>query len=141
MRKIATVFLVNEEDNTTLLQHRDAGAYHNPNKWGLWGGHIEDGETSVEGMVRELEEEIGVRVDHDDLLLWKVFDTEYFKSKGINREREFHVYYLKHKPEYNYVQGEGDYMEWFPLDAMPPKEEQADIAIPIIEDFVASRNL
>lgn len=34
-----------------------------PNQWSLIGGHVEDGESPEEGLVREVEEEIGYRLD------------------------------------------------------------------------------
>lgn len=32
-----------------------------PNRWDMFGGHIEPGETEVEALSRELEEELGIR--------------------------------------------------------------------------------
>lgn len=49
-------------DGTVLLQHRDDKPWiSNPGCWSLFGGGLETGETAAEGMLRELEEEIGVR--------------------------------------------------------------------------------
>ncbi len=40
------------------LQKRDKHAPTNPNMFGFWGGHIEEGETPHEAMQRELYEEL-----------------------------------------------------------------------------------
>lgn len=45
-----------------LMQERDEHPRIDPECWGLSGGHLEAGETPLEGAVRELEEETGVRL-------------------------------------------------------------------------------
>ena len=52
-------------DNKILLQQR-------PDEWGgqltAFGGHLEEGESAEEGLVRELQEELGADVNQDDLV-------------------------------------------------------------------------
>jgi len=49
-------------DGAVLLQHRDdIPGISNPGKWSLFGGGLEAGETPLAGLLRELEEEIGVQ--------------------------------------------------------------------------------
>ena len=50
-------------DGAVLLQHRDdvPGISH-PGLWSLFGGGIEPGESPLDGMLREISEEIGVRL-------------------------------------------------------------------------------
>ena len=45
-----------------LLAHRSPEKAWYPNVWGLPGGHLELGETSAEALVRELHEELGIKV-------------------------------------------------------------------------------
>ena len=52
--------IINNKDNQILLQHRGEGALTSPNKWGLWGGAVEKGETTLEAMKRELKEELSL---------------------------------------------------------------------------------
>ena len=52
-----------------LLQERDEHALVAPNQWGLVGGHLEPGEDWDQALLRELEEESGLRLDHG-LELW-----------------------------------------------------------------------
>jgi 8-oxo-dGTP diphosphatase len=67
-------------DGRILLAHRSPAKAWYPNVWDFPGGHVEPGETSREALVRELREELGVRVTppaagtlltirRDDLLL------------------------------------------------------------------------
>lgn len=46
-----------------LLAHRHPGRRWYPDCWDLVGGHIEDGESPLDAVVRECAEEIGVVVD------------------------------------------------------------------------------
>jgi 8-oxo-dGTP diphosphatase len=81
-RLVAGVLRLNGQ---MLLCHRRSDRSSWPNVWDLPGGHIDDGETSAEALVRELEEELGVEIepphdppwmtlhsDHVELLLYLV---------------------------------------------------------------------
>jgi 8-oxo-dGTP diphosphatase len=52
--------LLNE--GRVLLCHRSPSRVWYPDVWDLPGGHVEDSETAEDALVRELAEEIGVRV-------------------------------------------------------------------------------
>ncbi len=55
-------------DDRILLQFRDEKAPMYPLSFGNWGGGREEGETALECARRELEEELGIRVDPADIL-------------------------------------------------------------------------
>lgn len=60
-RPVAGAVLL-RSDGATLLQHRDnIATISNPGKWSLFGGGLEAGESATDGMLRELQEEIGAR--------------------------------------------------------------------------------
>jgi 8-oxo-dGTP pyrophosphatase MutT (NUDIX family) len=46
-----------------LLCHRQPGRSIYPNVWDLPGGHVDTDESLGDALVRELEEELGIRVD------------------------------------------------------------------------------
>lgn len=46
------------------------------NMWTTTGGHPKSGETSLDGIVTEIKEELGVNVDRDKLKLFKTIKTE-----------------------------------------------------------------
>jgi mutator protein MutT len=50
-------------DERVLLCHRSAAREWYPDVWDLPGGHVESGETPLEALARELEEELGIAVD------------------------------------------------------------------------------
>lgn len=51
-----------------LLQERDGHARIDPDRWGFCGGHLEPDEEPLDGALRELAEETGVRLRPDDLV-------------------------------------------------------------------------
>lgn len=44
------------------MQHRDNNAPYEPNMWGFFGGHIEEGETPEQAVVREIKEELQIDI-------------------------------------------------------------------------------
>ena len=62
------------------------------NMWTTTGGHPKSGETSLDGIVTEIKEELGIDVDRDKLNLFKTIKTEddfvdlYYLKKDINLE-------------------------------------------------------
>jgi 8-oxo-dGTP diphosphatase len=56
-----------------LLQERDEFPAIDPEKWGLVGGHVEDGEDVEVAAHRELLEETGVRLPAGSLRPWDAF--------------------------------------------------------------------
>lgn len=55
-------FLYNPQSESVFLHQRDGNTRVNPNKWAFFGGLNEGPETDVQCFIRELEEEIGLRV-------------------------------------------------------------------------------
>lgn len=61
--------IVLRSDGAALLQHRDdIPTINDPGLWVIPGGHVEPGETVVEGAVREVEEETCYRSANPRLL-------------------------------------------------------------------------
>jgi 8-oxo-dGTP pyrophosphatase MutT (NUDIX family) len=58
-----------------MLQRRDN------NKWTFPGGHLNDAETHLEGAVRELWEEAGIRANPDEMIL--LGNKKTFQNKDI----------------------------------------------------------
>ncbi|MGI8522418.1 MAG: NUDIX domain-containing protein [Nocardioides sp.] len=76
MRRFAGVILVDPR-GWILLQERDEHPAIDPDRWGLAGGHLEEGEGFAAGARRELEEETGVALGAEDLTLWREFSVDH----------------------------------------------------------------
>ena len=71
MDKISKVILY--KDDEVLLQLRDNRPdIDYPNTWSIIGGYIDEGETAEQAMIREIEEEIGLKIDHVELFTSKI---------------------------------------------------------------------
>jgi 8-oxo-dGTP pyrophosphatase MutT (NUDIX family) len=86
MKRLSVILLVDAR-GWLLLQERDEHAPLAPEKWGMVGGHVEDGEDFEPAAYRELEEETGVRLDlaQGELRLWR---EERFRYS--DRDAPFH---------------------------------------------------
>jgi len=72
-----------------LLQERDQFPVIDPEKWGLVGGHVEDGEDVEAAAHRELLEETGVRLAPGSLLPWHAFGVVH---EAYGSQDRMHVY-------------------------------------------------
>jgi len=82
--KIKGSIIILEKDGKFLLQLRDnTKKIHNPNTWGLFGGHINEGENPLEAIIREIKEELGLKLKKE--LIKRV-------AEFINEEREIYVF-------------------------------------------------
>ncbi|MXY48871.1 MAG: NUDIX domain-containing protein [Gemmatimonadetes bacterium] len=65
---ISSAMLVNPAGDILVNLRDDDPRIIFPNQWSLIGGHVEENESPEEGLVREVEEEIGYRLSDYDLL-------------------------------------------------------------------------
>lgn len=76
--------------NRYLLAHRSKHVLE-PNTWGIWGGALHEGEDPREGVIREMHEELGIRLRHRPRLMY-VFKKDAFEYYNflisVNKEFE-----------------------------------------------------
>ncbi|MCI9234286.1 MAG: NUDIX domain-containing protein [Bacilli bacterium] len=78
--RIVNLWIINPNTKQILIQKRSNNKDVSPNKWDLTsGGHVEAGETSLEAIIRETKEELGIDISNDKIL--KVFEVKYDKMK------------------------------------------------------------
>lgn len=76
------IWIVNSKDEL-LIQLR-ASTEDKPNTYGITGGAVNSGETSVEASIREIKEELGIDISKNQLI--------YIASE--RRKKKFFEYYL-----------------------------------------------
>jgi 8-oxo-dGTP diphosphatase len=62
MKEIAAIILENEKGEFLLALRDDKAWIPFPNHWDLIGGHVEEGETPEEALVREVKEELDIDI-------------------------------------------------------------------------------
>lgn len=77
------IWIVNS-DNKILIQLRSKKDDNKPNTYGITGGAVDKGETSLEASIRELKEELGITINKEQLI--------YIASE--RRKKKFFEYYM-----------------------------------------------
>ena len=62
MKKIAAIILENHKGEFLLALRDNKPGIPFPNHWDLIGGHVEEGETPEEALVREVKEELNIEL-------------------------------------------------------------------------------
>lgn len=121
--------IISNKDNEVLLQHRDNNAPTNPNKWGLWGGRIEESETPLQAVIRELKEELDIDVSENSLTL---FNT--YKAQRFGDDWEGYVFHLQDENNFKYNLQEGDDLKFISVEEAQTLDIDP-IARPIVLEY------
>src|SRR5439155_1588409 len=76
MKQIAMVLLFDRHDRLLIYLRDDKPEIPFPNHWDFFGGHLEEGETPEQAMIREVKEELGIHLH---------CHTEYSLLDGANK--------------------------------------------------------
>lgn len=102
--------LVFDAGRGVLLQHRAVWSHHG-GTWGLPGGALHEGESAVDGALREAWEEAGVPRANVELLFTSVYDVGYWSYTTVAVSVEVPFEPVISDPE-------SLALEWAPLDAV-----------------------
>lgn len=109
-RRVACCLL--RDGDRFLFQHRTDDAVHDPGKWGLFGGHLDDDDTPsdavktpLETVKREIMEELGYELrDPESFFVWR------------NDEVEASIFMEKYDDAKPLFQHEGKGMGWYTFE-------------------------
>ncbi len=132
MKRIAQILLLDRQNRLLIYLRDDKPSIPFPNHWDFFGGHLEDGETPEEALVRETKEELGI-----DLKDWNFFQT-YLCPQGDVYLNTKYIYWarINSSPE-ELTLYEGQRLKSISVE----EREQikfANILGRILEDFVAA---
>ena len=88
LHKVVCLFIINSK-NQVLLEKRSMNKKIHPGKLGLCEGHVHAGEDNMSGVIRELEEELGVVASKDDIIHFCTILKEREKNSNIT-----YAYYM-----------------------------------------------
>lgn len=132
-RRIVAVGLIVDSEGRLLLQHRDdKPGIPAAGLWGLFGGHVERGESPAEAFLREMDEE----------LTWRPRQLEHYSTREVDSDgwhATSHVFAAHlDVPFESLTQREGQGMALFDPAALPDDNLTPGIA-PLIREFAGSR--
>jgi len=130
MKKIAAIILENDNGEILLYLRDNKPGIPFPNHWDLIGGHVEDGETPEEALIREVKEELNF-----DLKEYKFF-RQYKCTHGDAYPNIKYIYSGKFNiPVEEITLLEGEYPRYFSKDEIPDVKF-ANILKQIVLDFI-----
>lgn len=95
--KVAFIFVVNDKGEI-LLQKRSKEKESNPNKWtASASGHLSAGDSDIDGAIRELEEEIGIKANAEDLKYLFTVKEQHINPEKNRNVRHISIVYLLFK--------------------------------------------
>lgn len=130
MKKVAKLLIIDPEDNYLLMYRSDHPTFgRDPD---LPGGTLEDGETLLETMIREVEEEAGVAIDEKEV-------TEVYSGTDYSKHGTYYALYrvkLVARPEIKMSREHSSY-EWLDRDTFLQKVKDAsDTYMQMVYGFV-----
>lgn len=103
---ILSIFIQNR-NNEILIQKRSK---QKNGKYGITSGHVKENETSLQGAIREIKEELGIEIEERELELFYSV-----KQEGIL----YNLYYLKKDIDINSLElqkEEVEFVKWCNLE-------------------------
>jgi len=133
MKEIAAIILENDKGEFLLALRDDKAWIPFPNHWDLIGGHVEEGESPEEALVREVKEELDI--DIKEYTFYKKYDC----LTGDAYENIKYIYSGKiNIPIEEVTLLEGQRPQYFSREEIPTVRF-ANIMKSIVMDFINDR--
>lgn len=117
---VPAVYVVLRRGDDVLLQLRTGTGYYDRHWAAGAAGHLDQGETMLEGAVREAAEELGVAIDPADLTVLTVMQrTDAADPKPVEERLDVFFECRRWGGEPHAVESKAAEVRWFALDALP----------------------
>ncbi len=114
---IPASYLILKQENKILLIRRFNTGFEDGN-YSMIAGHVDQGETFTEAIIREAEEEAGITLASKDVRLVHIMH----RKSHVNAEERVDAYFLAETWEGTLENNEPekcDDFSWFPMDDLP----------------------
>lgn len=108
------MFLINNKEQV-LLQKRSTNKRFNPNKWSLCAGHVDYDEELETAAIREINEEIGLKISSKELHLLEEIEVSK-EEENSHVMRYYYVFCNKRENEFIIEKKELSEIRWFNID-------------------------
>lgn len=134
-----SVYIINDKKEV-LLQKRSPNKRFYPNKWGLCSGHVLSGESLKLAALREIEEEVGLKVSYSDLVQ---FGAKLINIKDTNSSIKYSFYIKRNLNIEDLIiqKEELTELKWYKIDDIIAMVKHKDNSITIKEDRLYLLNL
>ena len=135
MKQVTKLIVVDNDDNYLMMQRSDHPTFSNDPD--LPGGTVEDGESSIDAMLREVIEEAGFLVDKD------IVEKLYSGTEYSAHHTHYSLYYIRliKRPEV-IISWEHSSFDWIDRDLFLDKAKNAkDTYMHMVHDVVLNNNI
>jgi 8-oxo-dGTP diphosphatase len=134
MQKIAAIILENDKGEFLLALRDNKAWIPFPNHWDLIGGHVEEGETPEEALIREVKEELDIELTN------YTFYKEFLCLEGDAFENIKYIYTGKiNIPIEEITLYEGQRVQYFKKEQIPDVKF-ANIIKSVVLDYINNKN-
>jgi len=88
----AGVLLITSRNQIIAMHRDDKPGIRDPGRYGIFGGAVEPGETAIQAALREIEEETNLKIDEQDLGIFRVYRQE---RDYLDEPNELHVFVIQ----------------------------------------------
>jgi 8-oxo-dGTP diphosphatase len=126
--RVSHVWVVNNK-GMILCQQRALSKENNPGYWEpFFGGHLAPNESYLDGALREIKEEINLRLEASELKLWKIYK---FLDPKNGYNNEFQAIFLADindsSSDFRFNDEEVDSIAWKPISVVTSAIKNAKI--------------